>query len=368
MMRKMIGIIAANYQNDSFAQLTKERPVASLPFGGRYRLVDFPLSNMVNSGIFNVGLITPYMYRSLMDHVGVGKEWSLSRKVGGMYILPGSIYGLKSVQSKFLLRDIMRNRAFLDRSLPELIVFCGCSKVFNIDFQEVAEHHVAQNAEITMIYKKSEGGCQTKELYLELGPDGAVKSGHETPQGEDNCFMDAFIINKALLLKFISWYEETSYLDLVDIIMENLGHMKVAGYEFAGYMGNADSIRCYMRCNLELLDHQVNKELFQHDRPIMTKIQDSPPAKYWPSSSVKNALISSGCIIRGTVENSIIFRGVTIEENAVVRNSIVMQNTVLHRDTTLENVICDKYAVIRSGVRIFGSDMDPILIGKGQEV
>ena len=367
-MKKMMGLISANYLNDSFAQLTKDRPVASLPFGGRYRLVDFPLSNMVNSGITTVGLITPYKYRSIMDHVGVGKEWSLSRKVGGMFILPGSVSGLRNVRGKFLLRDVIQNRAYLDRSQAELVVVSGCIKVFNIDFKAVAEQHAKSGAGITMIYKKTTGLCETKELYLELGDEGQVTSAHEAVSAAGNCFMDAFIINRDLLLKLIGWYEETSYLDLIEIILENLSHIAVCAYEFKGYLGNADSVRCYLHANRDLLDPEVNRELFRPDRPIMTKIQDSPPAKYWPSANVKNSLVSSGCIIKGKVENSIIFRGVTIEENAVVKNSIIMQSTVIRQDAVLENVICDKFAVIRSGVRLFGAPDDPILIGKGQDV
>lgn len=367
-MKKMVGLIAANYQNDSFAQLTKDRPVASLPFGGRYRLVDFPLSNMVNSGIFTVGLITPYLYRSIMDHVGVGKEWSLSRKVGGMFILPGSVSGLRNVRSKFLLRDIINNRVYLDRSQSELVVISGCIKVFNIDFRAVAEKHIESGAGVTMIYKKTSEAWETKELYLDLGPEGQVKSAHDATGGAGNCFMDAFIINRDLLLKLAGWYEETSYLDLVEIILENLNHLAVSGYEFTGYLGNADSVRCYLRTNRDLLDPEVNHELFRPDRPIMTKIQDSPPAKYWPTAEVKNSLVSSGCIVKGTVENSIIFRGVTIEERAVVRNCIIMQNTVIRQDAVLENVICDKHVAVRPGVRLFGNSDDPILVGKGQDV
>jgi glucose-1-phosphate adenylyltransferase len=367
-MKRMMGLIAANYSNDSFAQLTKDRPVASLPFGGRYRFVDFPLSNMVNSGIFTVGLITPYMYRSIMDHVGVGKEWSLNRKVGGMFILPGSIYGLKNVPGKFLLRDIIQNRAFLDRGQSELVVISACNKIFNIDFRAVAEAHVASNAQITMIYKKTAVSPESKELYLTIDATSRVKTADEVKDGEANCFLDAFIINRDLLLKCIGWYETTSYLDLTEIIIENLDHLDVFGYAFTGYMGNADSIKSYMKCNQDLLNPEVAQELFQQDRPIITKIQDSPPAKYWLTAYVKNSIVSSGCIIKGTVENSIIFRGVTVEPGAVVRNCVIMQNTVIRKNSTLENVISDKYAVIREGVKLFGNTNDPILVGKGQDV
>ncbi len=367
-MKQMMGLISANYVNDSFAQLTQERPVASLPFGGRYRLVDFPLSNMVNSGIYTVGLVTPYLYRSIMDHVGVGKEWLLSRKVGGMFILPGSVFGLNRVHGKFLLRDLIQNRAYLDRSQTELVVISGCSKVFNIDFRDVAEFHTAHDAEITLIYKKADACCTSDELYLDIGDNGRVFSVNRTGGSAANYFLEALIINRELLLKFIDWYEVISYLDLTEIIIDNIKHLGIYGYEFTGYVGNIGSVKCYLKASRDLLEPEIQHELFKHDRPIRTKIQDSPPAKYWPTSDVNNSLISSGCIIKGSVENSIIFRGVTIEEGAVVKGSIIMQSTVVQKDSYLENVICDKFAIIRQGVKLMGNNTNPILIGKRQEV
>ena len=153
-MEKMIGLIAANFTDETFGELVQMRPVASLPYAGRYRMVDFPLSNMVNSGVGTVGLVTPYMYRSLLDHVGVGKEWTLSRKVGGMFVLPGSIYGLKNVHGKFLLRDLQQNRVYFDRGGNSQVVFSGCCKVFNIDYRKVVEYHVKNHNDITLIYKR----------------------------------------------------------------------------------------------------------------------------------------------------------------------------------------------------------------------
>jgi glucose-1-phosphate adenylyltransferase len=285
-----------------------------------------------------------------------------------MFILPGSIYGLKRVQSKFLLRDIIQNRQYLDRSTRELVVVTSCSKVFNIDFQEVAEHHVSRGAEITLIYKKTEVCCETKELFLDIGEDGRVTAMHDTASGTADCFMEAFIIDRELLLKIMDWYEAASYLDLMEIIMENISHLEVSGYEFKGYVGNAGNVQSYMRCNQDLLNPEVNHELFRSDSPIITKSTDNHPVKYWPNSNVKNCLVSSGCIIKGSVENSIIFRSVSIEENVVVRNCIIMPNTVIHRDAVLENVICDKNAVIRQGIKLYGNAEDPVLVGKGQDV
>ena len=153
-MKRLMGLVCANYASDRFGMLTEERPIASIPFGGRYRLVDFPLSNMVNSGINTVGLVTPYAYRSLLDHVGNGKAWTLNRKVGGMFILPGSAYGVKNAQGKFLLRDVIRNQAYLERSRRDIVVVTACSKIFNMDFREAAEQHEKSGAVVTLLYKR----------------------------------------------------------------------------------------------------------------------------------------------------------------------------------------------------------------------
>ncbi len=367
-MLRMMGLIAANYSDESFAQLTKARPVASLPFGGRYRLVDFPLSNMVNSGIYTVGLITPYMYRSILDHVGVGKEWSLSRRVGGMFILPGSIYGLKKINGKFLLRDIIQNKQYLERSQHEYVVVTASSKVYNIDFRLVAEAHAAANADITLIYKKAGDNTNSRDLMLELKDGGRVCGLSDKASAGENMFIDAFIINRELLLNITDWYEATSYMDLTEIIADNLDTWRVCSFEFTGYLGKADNVNTYMQTSQDLLNRKIAQELFNPDRPITTKIQDSPPAKYFADADVKNSLISSGCIIRGSVINSIVSRGVTVEKGAVIKNCVIMQNTVIGKAAVLENVICDKYAVIREGVRLYGNLSDPILVGKGQDV
>ena len=367
-LTKMMGLISANYSNQALEPLTKERSVASLPYGGRYRLVDFPLSNMVNSGIFTVGLITPYMYRSIMDHVGVGKEWALSRKAGGMFILPGSIYGLKNVKGKFLLRDIIQNRAYLDRGKSDLVVISGSNKVFNIDFEEVAEYHLSKKAEITLVCGEKNPEYTEDDFFIEVDDDDKVISAGEKSDNEHLSFLDAMIISRELLIKIIGWYETTGYRDLVDIIIENLNHLTVCTYRFKGFVGTTDNVKCYLKSSLALLYPEVRRELFKKERPIITKIQDSPPAKYGLYSNVKNSFISAGSIIEGSVENSVIFRGVTIGEGATVKNSIIMQSTVVNNDAVLDNVICDKYAVVRKGIRLYGRSEDPILIGKNQHV
>lgn len=365
-MKRMMGLISTNYSDGDFGMLTEERPIASIPFGGRYRLVDFPLSNMVNSGINTVGLITPYMYRSLLDHVGNGKAWSLSRKVGGMFILPGTVYGMKNTQGKFLLRDVIQNRAYLERTRRDLVVVSASNKIFNIDYREVAEQHEKTGAVITLLYKKVPDGAAIRDLEPVCDSRGRVTDIRTAGPGAACQFMDSFIIDRELLLKFTEWYSALGYLDVMEIIRENLDKLAVYGYEFKGYVREIDSAADYMAASMELLEPHVMEELFMGERKISTKVQDAPPVKYFPSAKVSNSLIATGCIVKGTVENSIVFRGCTIEEGAVVRNSIIMPNGAVEKDVLVENVICDKFVRIGEGVRLSGSAQKPLIVTRKQ--
>lgn len=367
MTGRVLGLISCNYNNDAFGSLTAERGLAALPFGGRYRVLDFPLSNMVNSGIRTIGLITPYHYRAIMDHVGAGKEWSLNRKSGGMFILPGSIYGLKNMRSTFLLRDIIQNRAFLERGDEEYVLVSGSHKVYNMDMRPLFAAHRASGCDVTLLYKQTADAENHRETYLTLEDD-KVKGFQSEAQGSAACFMDCFIINRELLLKFIEWYKALGYLDLMDIIAENLPNLNVGAYPFEGYLGQLNSIRDYMACSQDLLREEVRREVFAAEHNICTKVQDNPPAKYGVKPLAHNALVPTGCIIDGTVANSILFRGVKVGEGAVVKNCVIMQKTVVEAGAVLENVICDKYVTVSRGNKLFGTAAKPLVIPKGSEI
>ncbi|MBQ6540645.1 MAG: glucose-1-phosphate adenylyltransferase subunit GlgD [Oscillospiraceae bacterium] len=364
-----MGLIMTNYSDGSFGSLTEDRPVATLPFGGRYRLIDFPLSNMVNSRINTVGIITPYMYRSLMDHVGAGKEWMLNRKVGGMFFLPGSIYGVKNQShSKFLLRDIILNRSYLERADHDVVVVCGSNKIFNIDYRKVCGHHEASGADITLVYKPGYTTCEGPERYLEISSTERVTGFLSEADDKANCFMDAFVINRSLLLKFMNWYGALDYMDLTEIFEDNLDKVRINAYSFDGYLGSVNGLASYMSSNLELLDPEVRNELFLGYHRIKTKVSDAAPAKYITGAKVENSLISTGCTVGGTVENSILFRGAKVAPGATVKNCIVMQKCTIEQGAVLENVILDKYATIKAGVRLSGTKELPISVGKRQSI
>lgn len=367
MAGRIIGLISCNYNDDSFGQLTAARSVASLPFGGRYRLLDFAVSNMVNAGIRTIGLITPYFYRSIMDHVGAGKEWCLDRKHGGLFLLPGSIFGLKALQSSFVLRDIIKNRSYLERTQAETVLICGSSKIFNMDFRPMFAAHEAAGGGITLLYKTLNDAQGQSGLYLEL-KGGLVQSVSHEAAGAVNCFMDCFLIDRKLLLNFCEWYHNFSHIDLVDIIIENLENFQVQSFPFEGYLGQVRNISDYMRCSQELLKQEVRQELFGSDGQIRTKIEDNTPAKYSGDTVVRNSLVPTGCFIEGTVENSILFRGVRVGKGAVVRNSVIMSRGMIEPGALLENVICDKFVTISSGNKLSGTPGKPLVIPKRSEI
>ena len=361
-MDRVTGLISANYETKAFGSLTSERTIASLPYGGRYRMIDFPLSNMVNSGIQTVGLITPYKYRSVMDHIGAGKEWGLDRKNGGLFILPGSVFGVSSSQSRFLLRDLRRNEVFLKRSQAEYVLLTSTDAVYNMDYRPMVEQHMASGADITMLYHEAVSDAPN-DLRLTLSGDqvtGFIRGGHTG----DYLFRCCFVIRRSLLLNILDWYAAVDYLDIFEALESDLGKMDIRGYRFNGYICNIATIRDYFQHSMELLKTEVREELFSREMPIMTKVQDSVPTKYLSGAVVKNALIPAGCVIQGIVENSILFRGVKVRPGAVVRNSILMQSCVVESGAVVENAILDRGNTIAAGTVLKGSPDNVFILNK----
>jgi glucose-1-phosphate adenylyltransferase len=365
-MGNIIGLLSTNYTGDRYGKLIEDRPVASIPFGGRYRLIDFPLSSMVNSGIDTVGVITPSNYRSLADHLNMGREWGLNKKQGGLFMLPGAVHGFKDLHARFSLRDVIQNRQFFLRADEDNVLFCAANRVYNMDFRPAIAQHERSGAAVTLVYKQLQHAEDSTGLFLRIGPSGQVEGVSETATGEANCFLDCMLIRRKLILDFIECYQNLGYIDILDIVAANLGQIQVDSWQYTGYEHAVDDAKDYMKVSLDLLRPQVQAELFQSDRPVLTKTQDSPPAKYLPGAHVQNSLVAASCILAGTVENSILFRSVEIGEGAVVRNSVLMQHCIISPGAVVENVICDKYVTISPDVKLSGSEKNPFLIGKQQ--
>ena len=366
-MGNVIGLLSTNYTGEKYGKLIADRPVASVPFGGRYRLIDFPLSSMVNSGIDTVGVITPSNYRSLADHLNMGREWGLNTKQGGMFMLPGAAHGLKDTNARFSLRDVIMNTEFFQRADEATVLICAANRVYNIDFRPAIAQHQSSGAAVTLLYKTVPHGETATGLFLNIAPEGGRVTGiSSSATGESNVFLDAMLIQRRVILDFVDCYRNLDYIDMMDILAANLGQLQVETWLFTGYEHAVDDAKDYLSVSQDLLRPEIQEELFQDDSPIYTKTQDSPPAKYLPGASVRNSIVAASCVLAGTVEKSTLFRGVTIGAGAVVRNCVLMQNVTIGAGAVVENLICDKGVTINAGVKLSGSEESPFVVGKNE--
>jgi glucose-1-phosphate adenylyltransferase len=308
---------------------------------------------MVNSGISTVGLITPYKYRSIIDHIGVGSEWSLDRKMGGLYILPGTVFGISTATSRFLIRDFIQNQVYLMRSPAEYVLVTSANTVSNMDYSDLYQTHLSSGADITLVYHEAtEDDADIMSIRSESGRVTEMRRG--VHKGDD-AFLDCFILKRELLLKVLEWYKALDHLDFFDA-MDNLYKLyNVRLFRYDGYARSIFNVHSYFQSNMDLLDYQTSTGVFSKESPILTKGQDSVPTEYLEGSISRNSLISAGCAIGGTVEKSILFRNVTVEPGAVVRNSIVMQNCKIEAGAVVENAIIDRHNVVEANTMVKGS-------------
>ena len=370
-MTDTMGIILTKDADKKLYDLTANRAVAAVPFGGRYRIIDFILSCMVNSGISNVGVITHTDYQSLMDHLGTGKEWDLDRKLAGIFIFPPNIRKESVDRSKGTLDELYSIMHYFRRSKERYVVLSEAGIICNTLLDDAMDYHLSREADITVFYNKMEPH-KIKELtnyaVLDVDKKGQITGLDVNPLllRTNSISMNIYIINKALLETLVDECIAQGFDDFeCDALRRNLGNLRVYGYEYGGYVARIDTVRSYFKYNMELLNRDVVRELFAPDIPVYTKVKDEVPTMYGAGASVENSLIADGCVIEGNVRNSILFRGVQVSKNVRIIDSIIMQNSEVHEDSILENVILDKDVIVRVGKRLTGQAEYPVLIGKG---
>ncbi|KAA0543148.1 glucose-1-phosphate adenylyltransferase [Bacillus sp. BGMRC 2118] len=330
----MLGLIDASTVNESLKSLTLKRSLSAIPFGGRYRLIDFVLSNMVNSGITSVAIFPKKQYRSLMDHLGSGKQWDLNRKRDGLFFFPPVDHEKVEEDEFGSFSQMEANLDYFHRSTQEYVVIANCQVVANIDFRDVLQRHKESGAHFTCIRKNGRS-------------------------------LNMYVLKKSFLMELFSKHKESGYTYFSDVLMDRGLMYQINGYEYDGYVAYIDSIESYYFHSLELLNHEVWKKLFLLNKPIYTKVKDEPPTRYMKGSLVKNSIIANGCMIEGHVENSILFRGVKVGKGTVIKNSIVMQKTQIEDDCELEYVILDKDVKIQSRALLKGTENSPLVFEKG---
>ena len=372
-MASVVGIIFSNIHDHNVSELTRRRTMASVPFGCRYRLIDFTLSNIVNSGITHVGVVTHYNYQSLMDHIGTGKDWDLARRSGGIKILPPYITAFANAQNSLYntrLEAVKSMLEFVSCCTEEYVLLSDCDVVCNIDFNELINAHIASGADITMAVKRMYVTHDVKNYeVVESDTEGRITDISECNgivSGYRDINLNIMVMRRKYLENVILDASAHGYSSFTkDVIGRNLETSDFRVYRYDSYFASINSLTDYYMCNMDLLSSSARDSLFNvKNRPVYTKIRNSSPTVYEEGSNVRNSLIADGCIIHGTVENSIVFRGVKIGKNTVVKNSIIMQDTLIGENASLNCVITDKDVVIRDGRTLSGHETRPFFIDK----
>ena len=361
----VLGIVFGNAYVNDLQSLTSHRAMASVPFGGKYRLVDFNLSNMTNSGITNIGIIVNKNFFSLMDHVGSGKSWHLSRKNGGVHLLPPFIQSGENLGDS-LVESLYSVRRFLRDATEEYVLLSECGFVANVDYSKMIQAHIEKNADFTLLYVNGlESKSRQNALTFTTGTDERIEEFMVEPsaKADRNVAVGAILTNRKFLLELVQECINKNQLNYKrNVFQDNVRKYRFFGFKFEGYYSLIGSVNEYFNANMDLLKKENQKELFNSKCPIFTKVRDDMPSRYGLDSSVKNSLIAQGCIIEGEVENSIIAKGVRIGKGTKVSNCIIMQDTKIGEGATLNYVISDKDVVIKDGRALCGYDSFPIYI------
>lgn len=364
------GIVFSNMHDAKLPELTQIRSFGSVPFGGRYRLIDFVLSNMVNARISRVGIVTKSNFKSLMDHLGSGRDWDLARKGGGIVLLPPFAQAGSGIYRN-RLEALIGTYEFVVHSQSEYFVISDCNYIFNADYAEAVKEHIRTGADITCLSKRMPlSAQQAADCVTFCETDGRLTSVRLDP-GEDGtylCGLNNYIMGKKFLIALIEHCRGRGYDNFEDSVLQaGVGQMKLMNLEVPGSVIKIGSLEQYYAASMGLLDRELRDELFS-DHPVFTKVRDEMPAKYGLEAEVSDCLIADGCLLDGCCSHSVIFRGVRIEKGARVRNCILLQGTVVRAGAELCCVITDKNAVVSENRVLAGSENNPLFVGKGKTV
>lgn len=363
----VLGVIFSDTNSEGIGRLTSVRTVGSVPFGGKYRFIDFMLSNMVNAGISKVGVVTKSNFRSLMDHLGTGNPWDLSRKTDGLFLLP-PFTAEESERSDSKLGALASRADFFRRSSEETVVLCDTNIICSMDFSALVDSHMASGADITICVKNGVIPKIDNILLPEVDASGRITklTVPSVPEGGEGLYgVNIIVMHKATLERFINEAQSSNKTDFErDCLQYNADKMKICAYNIDGYCSVIDSVTKYFDTGMDLLKADVRHSLFNKDNPIYTKVKDDMPTVYGMAAEVSNCFEADGCVIEGRVENSVISRGVRVGKGAVVTNSILMPGCYIADNARVNCVILDKGVVVKSGKNLSGADTYPIYVGK----
>jgi glucose-1-phosphate adenylyltransferase len=370
-MNGLHGIIFSYEKRNDLRELTNIRSASSIPFGGRYRAVDFALSNLVNAGAADVGVVLHGHYQSLLDHLGTGKNWDLSRKRGGLKILPPFAYKQDWGESAFRgkMQALANVRSYLTEIRQDYVCLMEGDLVANLPLSDILEQHIRSGADITAVCGNDSFFVESG-TYFQLGEGGRVTDvlfNLNTPRGYRS--LEVYILSKELLMSLV---DDCASRDLYsfrrDVLQARKDSLRIQSWIWNGFAAQIRSVQEYYDRSMQLLNPDIRRELFCPERPIRAKSADKSSAYIAPEGTCVNSLVADGCSIAGTVENSILFSGVTVEAGATVRGCILFKETTVRRDAELTCVIADKRVEILEGHTIIGQAAYPVVVAKGSRV
>lgn len=364
---RAIGIILAGGNNKKMKELSNKRAIAAMPIAGSYRAVDFALSNMSNSHIQKVAVLTQYNAKSLNEHLSSSKWWDFGRKQGGLYVFTPSITADNGYWYRGTADSIWQNIGFLKSSHEPYVVIAPGDGVYKMDYNKVLEYHILKRADITVVCKELPQSADVSRFgVVTMNEDSRVVSFDEKPVAAPSHTVSTgvYIIRRRLLIELIEKCAEEERFDFVnDILIRYKNVKKIYGYKMDSYWSNIASVDSYFKTNMDFLNPQIRDFFFRQYPDVYSKVDDLPPAKYNPGSDVRNSLISSGCIINGQVENSVLFKKVYIGNNCVIKNSIILNNAYIGDNTVIENCIVESRGSIRANTEyITEPGMQPKII------
>lgn len=362
---RALGIILAGGNNYMMKELSRKRAISAMPVAGSYRAIDFALSSMTNSHIQTVAVLTQYNSRSLNEHLSSSKWWDFGRKQGGMYVFPPTITPDNSFWYRGTADAIYQNLQFLKQRHEPYVVIASGDGVYKMDFNKVLEYHIAKRADVTIVCTESREADLSRFGVLKMNEDGRIEEFEEKPMVSSSNLISTgiYVIRRRQLIEMIEKSGEEDRYDFVkDILIRYKNLKRIYGYRMDTYWSNISTVESYYKTNMDFLKPEVRDYFFRQYPSIYSKIDDLPPAKYNPGTNIKNSLISSGCIINGQVENSVLFKKVFVGNNCVIKNSVILNDVYIGDNTHIENCVVESHDTIRANSYLCGEDGIKIVI------
>lgn len=366
---RAIGIVLAGGNSNRMRELSNKRAIAAMPVAGSYRGIDFAISNMSNSHIQKVAVLTQYNARSLNEHLSSSKWWDFGRKQGGLYIFNPTITSDNGFWYRGTADAMYQNITYLRNSHEPYVVIASGDGIYKLDFNKVLEYHIDKKADITVVMKQLEGEDANRFGVLKVDGDNRIVDFEEKPIVASTSLVSTgiYVIRRRLLIELLEQSQQEERHDFVkDILIRNKSIRKIYGYTMDGYWSNIATVESYFKTNMDFLNKDV-RDYFFRDGEIYSKVDDLPPAKHNPGSTVKNSLVASGCILNGYVENSIIFKKVYIGNNCTIKNSIILNDVHIGDNTYIENCIIESRDTIRANTCYVGeNDKIKVIVEKNE--